>query len=31
MYPRGPKEEAFDNVVDVVELFLILTDQAPNV
>ena len=30
-YPRRPKEEAFDNVVDVVELLLVLTDQAPNV
>ena len=30
-YPRRPKAEAFDNVVDVVELLLVLTDQAPNV
>ena len=30
-YPCRPKEEAFDNVVDVVELLLIPTDQAPNV
>ena len=30
-YPRRPKVEAFDNAVDVVELLLILTDQAPNV
>ena len=31
MYPRRPKAEAFDNVVDVVELLLVMTDQAPNV
>ena len=30
-YPRRPNAEAFDNVVDVVELLLIPTDQAPNV
>ena len=30
-YPRRPKAEAFDNAIDVVELLLILTDQAPNV
>ena len=30
-YPRRPKVEAFDNVVDVVELLLVPTDQAPNV
>ena len=30
-YPRKPKAEAFDNAVDVVELLLALTDQAPNV
>ena len=30
-YPRRPKAEAFDNAVDVVELLLVLTDQAPNV
>ena len=30
-YPRRPKVEAFDNVVDVIELLLIPTDQAPNV
>ena len=30
-YPHRPKAEAFDNVVDVVELLLVLTDQAPNV
>ena len=30
-YPCRPKVEAFDNVVDVVELLLIPTDQAPNV
>ena len=30
-YPCRPKAEAFDNVVDVVELLLILADQAPNV
>ena len=29
--PRRPKAEAFDNVVDVVELLLVPTDQAPNV
>ena len=26
MYPRRPKAEAFDNVVDVVELLLVLTE-----
>ena len=31
MYPHRPKAEAFDNVVDVIELLLLLTDQAPNV
>ena len=31
MYPRRPKAEAFDNMVDVVELLLAPTDQAPNV
>ena len=31
MYPCRPKAEAFDNAVDVVELLLVLTDQAPNV
>ena len=30
-YPRRPKEEAFDNAVDVVELLRVPTDQAPNV
>ena len=30
-YPRRAKAEAFDNVVDVVELILAPTDQAPNV
>ena len=30
-YPRRLKAEAFDNAVDVVELILVLTDQAPNV
>ena len=30
-HPRRPKAEAFDNAVDVVELLLILTDQALNV
>ena len=30
-YPRRPKAEAFDNVVDVVELLLVPTDQVPNV
>ena len=30
-YPRRPKEEAFNNAVDVVELLVVLTDQAPNV
>ena len=28
-YPRRPKEEAFVNAVDVVELLLVPTDQAP--
>ena len=31
MYPRRPKVEVFDNTVDVVELLLIPTDQAPKV
>ena len=31
MYPRSPKAEAFGNAVDVVELLLVPTDQAPNV
>ena len=30
-YPRRPKVEAFVDAVDVVELLLIPTDQAPNV
>ena len=30
-YPRRPKAEAFDNAVDVVELLLVPTDQAPSV
>ena len=30
-YPRRPKADALDNVVDVVELLLVPTDQAPNV
>ena len=30
-YPHRPKAEAFDNVVDEVELLLVLIDQAPNV
>ena len=30
-YPRRPKAEAFDNTVDVVELLLAPTNQAPNV
>ena len=30
-YPRRPKEEAFDNAVDVFELLLAPTDQVPNV
>ena len=30
-YPRRPKAEAFDNTVDVVELLLVPTDQAPNI
>ena len=30
-YPRRSKAEAFDNAVDVVELLLVPTDQAPNV
>ena len=30
-YPRRPKAEAFDNAVDVVELLLVSTDQAPNI
>ena len=29
MYPLRPKAEAFDNAVNVVELLLALTDQAP--
>ena len=28
-YPRRPKAEAFENTVDVVELLLAPTDQAP--
>ena len=31
MYPRRPKAEAFDNVVDLVKHLLVPTDQAPNV
>ena len=31
MYPHRPKAEAFVNAVDVVELFLVPTDQALNV
>ena len=31
MYPRRPKVEAFNNAVDVVELLLVPTNQAPNV
>ena len=30
-YPCRPKAEALDNVIDVVELLLVPTDQAPNV
>ena len=30
-YPRRPKAEAFANAVDVFELLLVSTDQAPNV
>ena len=30
-YPCRLKAEAFDNAVDVVELVLVPTDQAPNV
>ena len=30
-YPRRPKAEVFDNAVDVVELLLVPTYQAPNV
>ena len=30
-YPRRPKAEAFDNAVNVAELLLVPTDQAPNV
>ena len=30
-YPHRPKAEAFTNAVDVVELLLAPTDQAPNV
>ena len=30
-YPRRPKTKAFDNAVDVVELLLVPSDQAPNV
>ena len=30
-YHRRPKAEVFDNAVDVVELLLVPTDQAPNV
>ena len=29
--PRRPKAEAFVNAVDVVELLLVPTDQAPNI
>ena len=29
-YPHGPKEEAFHNAVDVVELLRASTDQVPN-
>ena len=31
MYPRSTKAEAFDNAVDVVELLLTPTNEAPNV
>ena len=31
MYPCRPKAEAFNNAVDVVELLLVPTDQAPKV
>ena len=31
MYPRRPKVEAFANAVDIVELLLVPTNQAPNV
>ena len=30
-YPHRPKAEAFENAVDVVELLLVPTNQAPNV
>ena len=30
-YPHRPKAEAFVNTVDVFELLIVLTDQAPNV
>ena len=30
-YPCRPKAEAFDNAVDIVEIILAPTDQAPNV
>ena len=30
-YRRIPKDEAFDNAVDVVELLLVPTDQVPHV
>ena len=30
-YPCRQKAEAFDNVIDVVELLLVPTDQAPNI
>ena len=30
-YPRRLKAEAFDNLVDVFELLLVPTDQAPNI
>ena len=30
-YPHRPKVEVFDNMVDVVELLLVPTDQASNV
>ena len=31
MYPCRPKAEVFDNAVDVVELLVVPTDQAPNI
>ena len=30
-YTRTPKAEAFDNTVNVVELLIVPTDQAPNI